>query len=338
MRFFLASLLCFACFGPPSFARAQSRTFVIEGGNAQFVSDAPLERITGVSSKVRGSIQVDPAHPESARGEVHVSVASIRTNVELRDEHLRSEAWLNAARFPDATFVLGSVSGAPLASNQANELKVNGKFSVHGVTHDVSTTARVRYVAGSEPTARDTLRVQASFVVHLDSYGVSIPSIVALKVAKDIQVNIDLHASADRPAPAPAAEPVAVTPAPAAPAQPEVAPEKPAKKPADKPRAPRESSATSTPKPRTPSPTQPSARPPEPAHERPSHASEPAASAAPAASPLAAPPSTPGEAAAAVHALLRKAHYELMHGDHTRALRFVQHAQKLMPMVEQGVH
>jgi hypothetical protein len=53
--------------------------------------------------------------------------------------------------------------------------------------------------------------------------------------------------------------------------------------------------------------------------------------------PLASPPHTPAEAGAAVHARLRKAHYERVHGDATRALRFVQHAQKLMPQVEQGL-
>src|SRR5262245_22292217 len=88
-------------------ALAQSRTFDVKndgGSRIQFVSDAPLETITGVSTNMSGSFTFDPAHPDQARGRVAVVVSSIRTGIDLRDEHLRSDHWLDGTRYPSATF------------------------------------------------------------------------------------------------------------------------------------------------------------------------------------------------------------------------------------------
>ena len=78
--------------GAPSSAEAQARTFRIQrggGSRVQWVSDAPLERITGVNSAVSGELTVDPANLAATRGRVDVAVASMRTGIDLRDEHLR---------------------------------------------------------------------------------------------------------------------------------------------------------------------------------------------------------------------------------------------------------
>jgi polyisoprenoid-binding protein YceI len=324
--------LLLALFAAPR-VQAQARSFQIDGGQAQFVSEAPLERITGNSAKVRGALTLDPAQPGAARGEVRVAVASIRTGVELRDEHLRGASWLDSGRFPDAIFSIGSVTGGALVPNQASELNVSGTFEVHGVKRDLSTTARVRYTPGPAG-GRDGLRIQASFVVQLEHYKVSIPSIVALKVAKNIRVNVDLRASAPAAVQAPvevtsAPEPAKVEPAPALPEPSEPAPSataQPARKPAAKPRPPTPSTPRSD----------------EPVVKKPRDATAANASAANEQAPERSPavnaaPSTPEEASEALRALLRKAHYELVHGDQTRALRFVQQAQKLLPKVERGL-
>jgi polyisoprenoid-binding protein YceI len=177
-------------------ASAQSQTFKVDGNGAssiQFVSDAPLEKFTGKSNSLSGEITVDPNKPEKAKGDVRAEVATIKTNVALRDEHLAGENWLDAKKYPQARFVITKISGvSKLKPNDLTEVTVNGKFSLHGVTKDVTTKAKVRYTPG----AKATLRVQTSLTVHLEDYKVSIPSIVALKVSPDIVVNVDIRATA----------------------------------------------------------------------------------------------------------------------------------------------
>jgi polyisoprenoid-binding protein YceI len=177
-------------------ASAQSKTFKVDakgGSSIQFVSDAPLEKFTGKSTSLSGEVSVDPTKIEKGKAELKCEVATIKTNLALRDEHLAAENWLDAKKYPQAKFVITKISGASaLKPNDVTEVKVSGKFTLHGVTKDVSTTAKVRYTPG----AAAALRIVSTFTVHLEDYKVSIPSIVALKVSPDIVVNVDVKATA----------------------------------------------------------------------------------------------------------------------------------------------
>jgi polyisoprenoid-binding protein YceI len=179
-----------------STASAQAKTFKVDGNGGssiQFVSDAPLEKFTGKTTSLSGEITVDPAKADKGKGEIKADVATIKTNVALRDEHLAGENWLDAKKYPHAKFVITKISGGTaLKPNDLTELKIAGKFTIHGVTKDVNTTAKVRYTPG----AKAALRVQSSFTIHLEDYKVSIPKIVSLKVSPDIVVNVDLKATA----------------------------------------------------------------------------------------------------------------------------------------------
>ncbi len=181
-------------------ARAQARTFKLDatGSQIQFVSEASLETFTGKSSKASGEITVDPSAPAQGKGDVKVPVVSIDTNIELRNEHLAGENWLDAKKFPNAEFVITGISGAEkLKANDVVEVDVKGKFTIHGVTNEITAKAKVRWTPAADGKGKgDTLRVQAAFVIKLEDHKVSIPSIVALKVSPNIKVNVDLRATA----------------------------------------------------------------------------------------------------------------------------------------------
>lgn len=194
-RFF--TLLAFAL---PLFvqgaASAQTNSYKVDEAESkiQFVSDAPLERFTGSSKKLSGEIKVDPAKASSAKGDVRVKMNSFKTGIELRDEHFQSDNWLDAKKYPEAKFVITKVTGVEqLKPGASTEATVHGKFTLHGVTKDVKADAKVRLIPaeGGKP---ESLRVLATFSVKLEDHKVSIPSIVALKVAPVIEVNVDLIA------------------------------------------------------------------------------------------------------------------------------------------------
>jgi polyisoprenoid-binding protein YceI len=178
-------------------AAAQARAFAVDEGKLQFVSDATLEKITGSSTALSGELSVDPADLKNARGTVKTKVASLGTGLELRDEHLHGESWLDAEHFPEATIELESVQGADkLKADEVVTATLKAKLTLHGVTREIVAEAKVRFSPGSAPGQKSALHVVSSFTIHLEDYGVSVPSIVALKVAPDIRVNVDLHASA----------------------------------------------------------------------------------------------------------------------------------------------
>lgn len=177
-------------------ASAQAQPYKVDEGESkiQFVSDAPLERFTGSSTKLSGEVKLDPAKAAQAKGEIKVKMNSFKTGIALRDEHFQSENWLDAKKYPEAKFVITKISGVDaLKPGVPADAVVVGKFTLHGITKDVTANAKVRLVPaeGGKP---EGLRVQATFNVKLEDHKVSIPSIVALKVAPEIKVNVDLFA------------------------------------------------------------------------------------------------------------------------------------------------
>lgn len=202
MGFVMAALLAM-----PAGAEADSKKFRVKndgGSKVTFTSDAPLETITGVSSVISGSLTVDPDDLSKTKGTFETPVQSLRTGVDLRDEHLHGKNWLDAKNHPKAHFEIVSVKGAKkLSANKDVKVKVRGKFTIHGITQFVEAAGTVRWIPLTDEIKKtpgitgDVLRIKSGFRVKLIDHGVSVPTIVRLKVSKDIDVSVDLRGIAE---------------------------------------------------------------------------------------------------------------------------------------------
>jgi polyisoprenoid-binding protein YceI len=170
---------------------------------AAFISDAPLEKINGLANGLNATVMINTNDiTEKPMGKVTVPVNNIKTGIDLRDEHLRSEMWLNAGKFPYAEFQLTGIKNPSSKSlNDGQKVKVTlvGKFSVHGVTKDIEVPAELRYFKESEKTKAkapgNLLVANADFKIKLAEYGVMIPDMVVGKVSDEVQININFVAS-----------------------------------------------------------------------------------------------------------------------------------------------
>lgn len=184
---------------------AQSFTADSKDGRnqASFISDAPFEKIVGVSSGLDAMVMINPNDITSKpMGKVKVPISNIKTGIDLRDEHLRSEMWLNADKFPYAEFHLMGIKNA--SSNKLNDgqrvkATLVGKFTVHGVSKDVEVPATLTYFKESEKTRAkapgNLLVANADFNIKLSEYGVNIPSMVVGKVNEEVQITTNFVAS-----------------------------------------------------------------------------------------------------------------------------------------------
>jgi polyisoprenoid-binding protein YceI len=192
-----AGVIFVTCMTAPAVSHADSTTFrVLKDGksHATFVSDAPLETMTGKSSKVSGGLTVDSADITKTKGSFKVPVVSLRTDNDLRDEHLQGDGWLDAKKNPNIHFeitevILGKKSSAELKPNKDTKVQVKGKFTAHGITKPVVANGTVKW-------SNDSLRIKAKFTANLTDHDISVPSIVRLKVANEIAVSVDLLAVA----------------------------------------------------------------------------------------------------------------------------------------------
>jgi polyisoprenoid-binding protein YceI len=163
-----------------------------------FFSTTPLEDITGISNAVKGKVTFNVADVKSLKGSITIPVASIKTGIDLRDEHLRSDNWLDAENFPEITFVIKKVGDIKVAADNKIEAKVTGDFTAHGVTKEVVANVTMTYLDESEQTKQrapgDLLGVQATFNIVLSDYDVE-NMVVGQKVSENIEISINIVGS-----------------------------------------------------------------------------------------------------------------------------------------------
>jgi polyisoprenoid-binding protein YceI len=170
---------------------------------ATFESNAPLEDIVGVSNKLSIMVMINTNDiTKMPKAKIGVDLASLKTGIELRDEHLRSPNWLDTDKYPKATFMLTGIFNP--SSNTLNDGKkvkatANGQFTVHGVTKKISVPVELTYFKENAMTKAkmpgNLLKVKGKFSIKLSDYGVKIPSMVVGKLNEEIQVGINFIAS-----------------------------------------------------------------------------------------------------------------------------------------------
>ena len=162
--------------------------------NVTFESETDFETILGSTRDIRGTAVVD-FDGGTAQTTIEIPVESLRTGIDMRDEHLRSGMWLDAKKHPTISF----------ASTSARKIddthwEVSGTFSMHGESREMSTTVEVRPIPGSVAKQAglgkgDWIRITAPFEVKLSDFGVTIPKKPAQRVNDTWKVKIQAFAS-----------------------------------------------------------------------------------------------------------------------------------------------
>ena len=112
--------------------------------------------VLGIFAKSEGVIWLDEASPEKSRVEATVTVDSVFTGDATRDQHLKGERWLNAAKNPTMTFKSTKVEKTGDAT-----AKVTGDMTIMGVTQPVTLNVKLNKI-GSAPNNQ---KKQAGFTI-----------------------------------------------------------------------------------------------------------------------------------------------------------------------------
>lgn len=173
--------------------------------NVTFTSEADVENIYGTTNVAGGTVVLDLVDRKGTAS-ITVPVKHLKTGIELRDEHLRSEQWLDEKKHPDITFVAAGFEFAETNKEKGiHEAKaVKGKLTIHGVTKDLETAVRITVVPAEKSKILgegDWVRVSTGFEVKLSDFGVKIPEgPVQGKVSDVWAVRFDAYASTEVPA------------------------------------------------------------------------------------------------------------------------------------------
>lgn len=171
-----------------------------EGRNqATFFSEARYENITGLSNKVWGEVSFDLKDIKSTLvGEVSISVSSIKTGIEKRDEHLQSVSWLNSEKYPNVTFRIKEVQRVDIVEDNSVRIVVLGNFTLHGYTKLIYANATMKYLKENEITKTmmpgNLISIVAKFDINLSDFGIS-NSLIGNRVSDKIQITANLVGS-----------------------------------------------------------------------------------------------------------------------------------------------
>ena len=164
---------------------AQSRVFRVDDNHTVigFKASTLLFDVPGRFTRFKADIQGDPATLEGARVRIDIDARSINTANGKRDEHLRSDDFFDAAKYPKITFTSKEVR------RDGDRVIVRGSLAMHGVTRDLE----LPFMAAEGMNGADvrTWSYRATLPLDRLDYGVGADS-VAAKISLKRQVELDL--------------------------------------------------------------------------------------------------------------------------------------------------
>lgn len=159
----------------PLEGRAQKRYFS-EKSLVSFFSEGVIEEIKATNTKVTSIFDL-------ASGEVAylLSPKDFQFEKKLMQIHF-NEKYMESEKYPRSSFQ-GKIVGFDAVKLQLQQVKAQGKLTIHGVTRDIN-------VPGTLHIEGNTVTLESRFIVKLEDYNIKVPQIVWQNIAQQVEVTV----------------------------------------------------------------------------------------------------------------------------------------------------
>jgi polyisoprenoid-binding protein YceI len=170
-------------------SRAEERVLTLDPARTavRITLAATLHTVEGSARLLAGEIRFPP-EGGAARGTVRVDARSFATGIARRDRTMHAEV-LESERFPEIVFRPDRLSVTRVDGSRG-DVGLEGEIDIHG------TTRRLVIPASVEVDGR-AVRLRARFAIPYVAWGMKDVSNVLLRVAPEVQVEIDGAGSLD---------------------------------------------------------------------------------------------------------------------------------------------
>lgn len=148
----------------------KSGTYKVEPYHTQVaftISHFGFTDFSGFFSGASGTLTLDASKLGVSKLDVSVPVQSVLTTVSVLDTELKGEQWLDAAKYPTATFV-----STKITKTGDNTATIAGNLTLHGVTKPVTLKARL-IGAGTNPIDKSvTIGFEATGTIKRGDFGI----------------------------------------------------------------------------------------------------------------------------------------------------------------------
>lgn len=142
--------------------------------------------VQGSFKKFEGTVEAAKPDLTDAKINFTVDVNSINTDVEMRNNHLKTDDFFNAAKYPTMTF-----AGTSFKKGKGNTYSLSGKLTIRDVTKDV--VFNVVY-GGTATDQQKNIKAgfNATTTINRTDYNINYDP-TGMGVAKDVKINLNLE-------------------------------------------------------------------------------------------------------------------------------------------------
>lgn len=177
-------ILIIALLGLTQLANAQK--YIAKTGHVWFYSYTPVEVIEAHNRQVVSIL-------DASNGDIAINLLnkSFEFKVTLMQEHF-NENYMETTKFPKSMFKgkITNLDKIDLKKDGSYPAEVTGDLTLHGVTKNVSYT-------GTIEVAKGAITAKAKFKVAPKDFGIQIPQLVENKIAKEMEVTVDIPYAAN---------------------------------------------------------------------------------------------------------------------------------------------
>ncbi|MEU6105398.1 YceI family protein [Streptomyces flaveolus] len=128
---------------------------------------AMVTKVRGAFHQFEGTARLNGAEPARSTAQVVIKTESIDTGVEQRDQHLRTNDFLDAPTYPDITFRSTSVE-----PRSGTEFRVTGDLTIKDTTRPVGID--VEYTGSAvDPFGNQRVGLEGSVTISRKDFGVT---------------------------------------------------------------------------------------------------------------------------------------------------------------------
>lgn len=124
-----------------------------------------FSNVQGIFKQFEGNFDYEPGKPELASAEAVIKAASIDTNVEARDKHLRNPDFFDVEKFPEIRF-----KSTKFTEESPEKGKLEGVLTLHGVEKPVTLDVQI-HGAGSDPWGNTRSGFTATAKINRKDFG-----------------------------------------------------------------------------------------------------------------------------------------------------------------------
>jgi polyisoprenoid-binding protein YceI len=147
-----------------------------------------INTVRGRFRQFDGSLAVDPDNANALKqATATIQATSIDTDISKRDDHLRSADFFDVAKFPTITFETTGMK------KDGNQQVLVGKFTMHGVTKEVSLPVTVKGPI-KDPWGNLRLGLEVNTKLDRKEYGLAWNKVIeagGLMVGEEVTIQIN---------------------------------------------------------------------------------------------------------------------------------------------------